>query len=189
MTQPTSDALFAAGHEENFPVASWLMPAAVRPSVIEFYRVARLGDDLADEGDAPPIERLAALDALAAGLQGIASTASAHAAAGQRFYQHCLATDLDPGHALALLTAFRHDSDFRPFADWNAVGVYCTHSANPVGRFVLSCFFQSLSEDLEQASDDVCTGLQLVNFAQDIGQDLQGGRPTLPRPVWAAGWS
>ena len=51
-------------HYENFPVASWLMPARLRPAVVAIYRFARHADDVADEGDAPAAERLAALRAL-----------------------------------------------------------------------------------------------------------------------------
>ncbi len=50
-------------HYENFPVASWLCPPALRPAVQAIYWFARTADDLADEGDAPPAERLARLAA------------------------------------------------------------------------------------------------------------------------------
>ena len=63
------------GHYENFPVASWLMPTHLRPAVRAIYRFARTADDLADEGDATPAERLAALDACAAQLNAIESGA------------------------------------------------------------------------------------------------------------------
>ena len=51
-------------HYENFPVASWLVPAPLRPAVATLYRFARYADDVADEGDAPAAERLAELAAL-----------------------------------------------------------------------------------------------------------------------------
>ena len=50
-------------HYENFPVASWLCPAALRPAVVAIYGFARTADDLADEGEALPQERLADLAA------------------------------------------------------------------------------------------------------------------------------
>ena len=61
-------AFHAGGHYENFPVASWLLPAAVRPAVVSIYRLARTGDDLADEGDLTINQRLAGLAALRRGL-------------------------------------------------------------------------------------------------------------------------
>src|SRR2546428_12997212 len=42
---------------ENFPVASHLLPAPMRPHVAAVYAFARVADDIADEGSAPPAER------------------------------------------------------------------------------------------------------------------------------------
>ena len=56
--------LHGVDHYENFPVASWLMPARLRPAVVAIYRFARHADDLADEGDALPATRVAALQSL-----------------------------------------------------------------------------------------------------------------------------
>ena len=39
-------------HYENFPVASLLCPAALRPAIEAIYAFARTADDIADEGDA-----------------------------------------------------------------------------------------------------------------------------------------
>ena len=50
-------------HYENFPVASWLLPAALRAPVQAIYRFAREADDIADEGDDPSAVRLAKLEA------------------------------------------------------------------------------------------------------------------------------
>ena len=41
----------ARQHYENFPVASFLLPAATRPHIAAVYAFARVADDLADEGD------------------------------------------------------------------------------------------------------------------------------------------
>ncbi|TMG90052.1 MAG: squalene synthase HpnC, partial [Betaproteobacteria bacterium] len=49
------------GHYENFPVASVLLPAALRHPVSVIYRFARTADDFADEGDLQPHQRLALL--------------------------------------------------------------------------------------------------------------------------------
>ena len=73
----------SVGHYENFPVASWLMPSSLRPAVRAIYRFARTADDLADEGDAPPAERLAALDELREQLEAM-EAATTFAVAGSR---------------------------------------------------------------------------------------------------------
>ena len=62
----------SVAHYENFPVASLLVPAHLREAVVAVYRFARAADDIADEGDVAPAERLAALDAFERGLDAIA---------------------------------------------------------------------------------------------------------------------
>jgi len=57
------EALSGVGHYENFPVASWLCPARLRPAVVAIYAFARTADDIADEGSAGAAERLAELAA------------------------------------------------------------------------------------------------------------------------------
>src|ERR1051325_3414656 len=54
--------VLARSHYENFPVASMLLPKAMRPHVAAVYAFARKADDLADEGQAPGPARRAALD-------------------------------------------------------------------------------------------------------------------------------
>ena len=62
----------AVDHYENFPVASWLCPPHLRGAVVALYHFARTADDLADEGQAPPAERLADLAAFRAELHACA---------------------------------------------------------------------------------------------------------------------
>src|SRR6266508_5698252 len=61
----------SVGHYENFPVASVLLPAALRHPVSVIYRFARTADDFADEGDLRPHERLACLEGYRAELRRI----------------------------------------------------------------------------------------------------------------------
>ena len=49
----------ARGHYENFPVASRMLPRAMRPHVAAVYAFARIADDFADEGRRTAEERLA----------------------------------------------------------------------------------------------------------------------------------
>ncbi len=192
-------AFHGGQHYENFPVASWLIPARVRPAMLDLYRFARCADDLADEGDLPATDRIAALSALERGLRQLRSSdtegdpmkALFHigSALGSALKQHHCAID----EALALLKAFHADIHHQPMQDDSAVLDYCRHSANPVGRLVLS-LFGILRQDtaspcpLRDASDAICTGLQLANFAQDLGQDVRRGRIYFPKPWWPDGW-
>jgi squalene synthase HpnC len=165
------------GHYENFPVASWLMPAALRPAVRAIYRFARTADDLADEGDAAPSERLAALDALRAQLHAIEIGAQSDwpdlAAAIHEF-------ELPLPLFHDLLSAFSQDVTTLRYDSFKTLVDYCRRSANPVGRLLLQLFHRTEAGVLQQ-SDAICTGLQLANFWQDIALDWRKGRVYLPQ--------
>src|SRR5215203_2388921 len=165
------------GHYENFPVASWLLPASLRPAVRAIYRFARTADDIADEGDAGPSERLSALDELRDQLRAIESgsdTSWKDLAAAIRKHQ------LTMQPFFALLSAFSQDVTQHRYASFETLLDYCRRSANPVGRLLLQLFRRDVPE-LRIQSDAVCTGLQLANFWQDIALDLNKGRVYLPQ--------
>lgn len=165
------------GHYENFPVASWLMPARLRPAVRAIYRFARTADDIADEGDALPRERLAALAQLQVALDRIES--------GDDGGWPDLA-DAVRRHALPLaplrdlLSAFAQDVSVHRYADYASLLDYCRRSANPVGRLLLALYRVDERSALER-SDQICTGLQLANFWQDVAVDWRKGRVYLPQ--------
>jgi len=169
----------AVDHYENFPVASRVVPARLRGAVTAIYRFARAADDLADEGDAPPQARRAALRRYASHLDAIERGESpgeppfpALAAAIRR---HAL--PLRPFHDL--LDAFLQDVDTPRYATYAAVLDYCRRSANPVGRLVLA-LYRADSPGNVAHSDAICTALQLVNFWQDVALDWRKGRVYLP---------
>jgi len=170
----------SVAHYENFPVASLLVPRSLRPAVVAIYRFARAADDVADEGDASPADRLGelarfehALDAIAAGsLPG----ESLFAELGAVVAQHGL-----PIHLLRdLLSAFRQDVMTTRYSTHAALLDYCRRSANPIGRLLLHLYRVPTPGNLER-SDAICTGLQLVNFWQDVALDLPKGRVYLPQ--------
>jgi phytoene synthase len=174
----------ARSHYENFPIGSWLLPRRLRRDLAAVYAFARVADDVADEGGAPPAGRLDALDELEARLVACAADpGAAHdpvfLALGHTIAAHAL--PLAPFQDL--LTAFRRDAagDTHAFATFDDVLEYCRCSANPVGRIVLGLFGH---RDAERAarSDDVCTALQLTNFWQDVRGDLEDrGRVYVPQ--------
>jgi squalene synthase HpnC len=168
-------------HYENFPVASWLLPARLREAVQAIYRFARGADDVADEGSASAAERLAALAVYRQGLQSIADgSVDTHdplwgplAASIER---HRL--PLSPLHRL--LDAFEQDVRNPAYADRASLLAYCTLSANPVGELMLH-LYGAVSEQHLRWSDAICSGLQLANFWQDLGLDVSRQRHYLPR--------
>ncbi|MEK8088171.1 squalene synthase HpnC [Thermithiobacillus plumbiphilus] len=187
LTRPAADVRqayawcrrLAAGHYENFPIASLLLPRSLRDPVAAIYAFARLADDLADEGSASPDARLNALAAWRAKL---------HAAArGQADEPVFIAlADAIPRHDLPvglledLLSAFEQDVGKTRYASFGELMDYCRRSANPIGRLLLHLYGVTDARSLGQ-SDAICSALQLINFWQDVGVDLKKGRIYLPK--------
>lgn len=168
----------AQAHYENFTVGSRLLPRSERRHLAALYAYARGADDIADEPDFPG-DRVAALCAWEAELD--AALAGRSSAPVFQAVAHTVATrNLSDEPLRALLRAFRYDAEFRPFADFAALREYCRDSANPVGQLVLGLFGVHDARAVA-LSDDVCTGLQLANFWQDLSVDLPAGREYLPR--------
>ena len=166
-------------HYENFPVASVLLPAALRRPVALIYRFARSADDLADEGDDPPELRLRNLGHYQRELDLIEDNAppqtSLFVELGQMIRQYRLPVALFRD----LLSAFSQDVVKGRYADFSEVLDYCRRSANPVGRLLLH-LYQTTSETNFVHSDNICTSLQLINFLQDVESDYQRNRIYFP---------
>ncbi len=176
-------ALFRAiDHEENFPVASWLCPARLRPAVSAIYRFARQGDDLADEGPASPEARLAALVCFGTDLRAVAN-AQAHSGRWPAVFDPLRQVLRDFALPMTLLEqlldAFVQDVQFtagaRRYRNDDELLDYCSRSANPVGRLLLHLYQIDDSVSLQQ-SDCICSALQLINFWQDLSVDLPRSR-------------
>lgn len=168
----------AVGHYENFPVASLLLPPRLRPPVRAIYRFARTADDIADEGDASPPHRLQQLADLAGALDAIEQDRPVPAwqdlATAVRTHRLPVALLRD------LVSAFTQDVTVKRYADYGALFDYCRRSANPVGRLLI-VLFERDEPRLREWSDAICTGLQLVNFWQDVAVDWDKGRVYLPQ--------
>ncbi|HEY5695081.1 MAG TPA: squalene/phytoene synthase family protein, partial [Gaiellaceae bacterium] len=163
----------AAG--ENFPVGSVLFPRPLRPHIRALYCYARLVDEL---GDAYEGDRLAALDELEREV-GAAFAGEATWPVLRNVQPTIREFDLPREPFLRLIEANRMDQRVSRYESWADLKHYCVHSADPVGRLVLGVLGRSEAE-LVSLSDDVCTGLQLVNFLQDVPRDLALGRVYLP---------
>lgn len=170
-------------HYENFPVASWLCPAPLRPAIAAIYWFARTADDIADEGSDTAAQRLEALAAYRAELVRASSGGTVAAfrwpevfvPLGRAIRQFQLPTGL----LADLLNAFEQDIRFtaqgqRYHGDDELIA-YCRLSANPVGRLLLHLYRIDDAQSLWQ-SDQICTALQLINFWQDLGRDIARGR-------------
>lgn len=177
-------------HYENFPVASWLCPAPLRPPIAAIYWFARTADDIADEGDADAPTRLQQLADYRAALARAAlpanSTDAAPLAWPEVFVPLRAAIhgfNLPVALLEDLLSAFEQDihrtASGALYADRAELLDYCRRSANPVGRLLLHLYGVHDAASLAQ-SDAICTALQLVNFWQDLSVDIARGRYYLP---------
>ncbi len=179
-----SAAPMPVDHYENFPVASFLLPARLREPVEAIYAFARSADDIADEGDALPVMRLARLNdyrrALHAIEQGTPYDDPGLAPMFDRLARAIRQFGLPVGLFRDLLDAFSQDVGKTRYADFAELADYCRRSANPVGRLLLCLYRADTPENLRR-SDWICTSLQLINFWQDVAVDLKKGRVYLPQ--------
>ena len=168
----------ARRHYENFTVASWLLPRRLRQHFYNVYAYCRWADDLADEtGD--PARSLRLLDWWAAELDRCYAGHATHpvfvalAETVRRF-------DVPQAPFADLLAAFRQDQHVTRYETFDQLLEYCRRSANPVGRIVLH-LGECCDAARAELSDQICTGLQLANFWQDVANDWGRGRVYLPQ--------
>jgi hydroxysqualene synthase len=199
MTNQPASLAQGVEHYENFPVASWLCPARLRPAIMAVYGFARTADDIADEGHAPPEQRLADLaqyrDDLNACTHGHSLSErwpQVFGALAPHLVSHMgsqvLPTEF-PVHLLNdLISAFVQDVHASASSHWYGDHAelfdYCSLSANPIGRILLHLYGVSEAEALAE-SDAICTALQLINFWQDLSKDVPRQRYYLPRDLMA----
>lgn len=168
-------------HDENFPVASFLIAPKHRPPVLAFYKFVRAADDVSDNAAAPPEEKLALLEQMRRSLVGESDFVPEGVALRTLLAERCLA----PDHALDLLEAFRRDCTKLRYRDWDDLIDYCRYSAMPVGRFVLDVHGES--RELWPANDALCAALQMINHLQDCAKDYRElNRVYIPEPLLAA---
>lgn len=170
----------SVNHYENFPVASLLLPARLRPPVEAIYAFARSADDLADEGEAPANTRLAALTEYEHALDRIESGHRTDTPLFQVLAQVVQDYRLPLHPFRNLLSAFKQDVLTTRYRDFDQLADYCRRSANPVGELMLLLYQASDERNLRE-SDAICTALQLINFWQDVAIDWQKARIYIPQ--------
>ncbi|HEX3693000.1 MAG TPA: squalene/phytoene synthase family protein [Solirubrobacteraceae bacterium] len=173
---PDEPAVMARAGGENFPVALRLLGRRQRRALRAVYGFARLADELGDEYDG---DRLAALAWLERELdRAYAGTATAPLLVA---LQGVLAERALPREPFVrLIEANRLDQRAFRYETWQELQGYCELSANPVGELVLEIFDMRTPERVA-LSDAVCTGLQLTEHLQDLGEDLRRGRSYVPQ--------
>ena len=168
---------------ENFPVGSFLLPAALRPHVAVFYAYARAIDDIADSSELSAAEKVARLEGFARVVRGEdpGDAGYAKASAMRRCLQQ---TGISPRHCLDLISAFQQDAVKGRYADWADLIDYCNRSASPVGRFLLD--LHGGHRDGYGPSDALCNALQVINHLQDCAEDHRTLDRVYPPTHWLA---
>lgn len=180
---PLFEQLTSQQHDENFPVALWILPKAWRKTIRLIYAFARQADDIADEGNLDRDERLNQLNALwdqLCVIQDLITTVdtarTTDTTALSPFFQTlygCIQKHQLPLQPFFdLLTAFKQDVVKSSYANWDELLQYCAHSANPIGSLLLTLAQQNTNDNITD-SDAICTALQLLNFWQDVVDDAQ----------------
>lgn len=156
--------------DENFPVGSWLLPPALRPHVATFYAFARAADDIADNPDLAPDDKVRRLEALGRGLVDGDGDPVALAKA-HRLRASLAETGVTARHPLDLLEAFKQDAHKLRYESWDDLMGYCALSASPVGRYLLDLHGEDPAG--YAASDPLCNALQVLNHLQDCQNDCR----------------
>jgi len=171
-------------NDENFSVASWLIPAALREHVHTFYLCVRAADDIADSPDIPADEKSTLLKRMDDALQGngtidpITQHAAKHALSAA-------ATGVTVDHARHLLQAFTVDVTKQRYRNWSALVNYCLYSAAPVGRYLVD--LHGCDHKPKKATDALCIALQILNHLQDCKDDyLEIDRVYIPEDMLRA---
>ncbi len=154
--------------DENFPVGSFLLPKRLRPHVATYYAFARAIDDIADNPDLTPQEKILRLHGFDAALQGKTGFDDGYDKA-YALRASLKATGVTTKHGSDLVAAFVQDAEKNRYATWDELLGYCELSANPVGRFLLDLHGEDKAG--YRYSDALCTVLQIVNHLQDCADD------------------
>ncbi len=155
--------------DENFPVGSFLLPARLRPHVARFYAFARAIDDIADDPDLPPSDKVARLEMMEAGITGAADPQAPGIEKARDMRASLLATNITIRHCQDLVSAFKQDAIKGRYDDWDDLIDYCLRSASPVGRYLLDLHGDGAAE--YPCSDALCNALQVINHLQDCADD------------------
>jgi squalene synthase HpnC len=162
----------AAGHYENFPVASVLLPRHLREPIALIYSFARQADDFADEGDTTIEERLSALNEFRDELDLLQAYIKPQTAFFAALGLMVRSKNLPFKPFYDLLDAFSQDVTKIRYQDFKEVLDYCSRSANPIGRLLLH-LYQAATPNNIKLSDNICSALQIINFLQDIAIDFK----------------
>ena len=150
---------------KNFAYGIMVLPKEKRRAIAAIYAFAREVDDIAD-GELPPAEKRARLEALRGRLDDLVALADARKRFG--IPREPLEKLIDGG---------LQDLEQTRYATFDELRGYCEHVAGAVG---VACIAVYGSDDVERANT-LGIALQLINIMRDVQEDAELGRVYLPQ--------
>ena len=152
----------------SFPMASFLIAGALRPHVVTFFAFARELDDLSDNTDIMPGDKLARMSAMEAVLLGEASDPSLETSL--RMAASLKVTGISNTHCLNMVEAAKQDATKSRYETWDELLDYCRCAAVPIGRYLLDLHGEN--KKIYPLTDVLCSALQIINHIQDCREDF-----------------
>lgn len=170
-------------HYENFPVAPFYFSKRKTKALMVIYKFARYSDDLADSTEFSNLVKLNELIRIKKCLYKEYKPKDSF----EKKIFHDLFFEINKWNLSLtnfsnLIDAFISDQEKNEYENLNEILIYCKKSANPIGRIVLELFNENNEKNIH-LSDSVCSGLQILNFIQDIENDLKIGRYYMPKDI------
>jgi len=167
-------------HYENFTVGSLVLGKDMKEAITVLYAFARLGDDIADEGNNSKKDRLKEIKYLKYHLKRIEFNQKIHDPYFKILNQIYYKYNIKINNLYRFIKAFNKDINHKQYPRFNDLINYCKDAANPAGELILSLAKKDSKENIRQ-SNAICTSLALINFAQGVVEDYEKGRIYFPK--------
>ena len=166
-------------HYENFTVGSLVLGRDLKEAISTLYAFARLGDDIADEGNKSKKDRLKEIKYLKDHLKKIEFNQKINDPYFNILKKIYYKYNININNLYKFINAFNKDINHKQYSRFNDLIEYCEDAANPAGELILSLEKKDTNENIRQ-SDAICTSLALINFAQGVVEDYEKGRIYFP---------
>ena len=167
-------------HYENFTVGSLVLGKDMREVITTLYAFARLGDDIADEGNKSKRDRLEEIKYLKYHLKKIEFNQKINDPYFKILKKIYYKYNIKINNLYRFINAFNKDINHKQYSRFNDLIEYCEDAANPAGELILSLAKKDNKENIRQ-SNAICTSLALINFAQGVVEDYEKGRIYFPK--------
>ncbi|MEY2865641.1 MAG: squalene/phytoene synthase family protein [Candidatus Methylopumilus sp.] len=167
-------------HYENFTVGSLVLGRDMKEAITTLYAFARLGDDIADEGNKSKEDRLKDIKYLNDHLKKIETNQKINDPYFKILKKICIKYNIKINNLYKFINAFNKDINHKQYTRFDGLIKYCEDAANPAGELVLSLAKKDNKENIRK-SNAICTALALINFAQGAVEDYKKGRIYFPK--------